>query len=771
MPNIFLNVKQVLLLAWFGLQFFVVVGQHTKNWTELGDNAFSQGDYYGASIYYDLAREKNPGNVTLIYKLAESLRLNNDYEKAEDYYKYLSLKTDKHNFDRVLFWLATMEKYNGKYSSSIKTWRKVLQKASSDTTSYDYKKASQEIKSCDFAINYKNRYVPISINNIGDGVNTNDAEFGTWLKDDSLLYFSSLRGEFNEDLELLNPDDYLIKIYLAKKEKEQWVTEGALNEIINVPDYHTGNGSFSADEEKFYFSRCDLLLRCDLYQTRYDNEGWHLAEPMNELNVDEFTSTQPTLVEFDGVEVLLFVSDRPGGMGKTDIWFAIRETDTSFTAPKNLGPPINTPGNEIAPFFYLPDSTLYFSSDWHEGFGGFDVFQSTLPWLDSQVRVENMGKPINTSVNDYYFTKFGFKGFLTSNRKGGMGNKGETCCNDLYEVSFTEEKKEHFLANDNNGLNKGDEISSEQGDDLSGLNDLLPLSLYFDNDRPDPKTISDTTSTQFDSLLTTYTDKKSLFVRKAGKGMKRQEKKEEKALMEMFFDERVVNAKNKLDMFLEKLYQYLNDGGRVNLVVRGYASPLAESAYNLALTKRRIVSFKNMLMNDRGGQFKPYLERNAINGGSLNISALPFGENMALKSISDQAKDESSIYSFDASLERKIDLVAVTPINEEKLEPRINFDNWVRDVGTISADTKLIVRFPFTNTGNAPLVIKNIVVSCGCTLPELTQTVYQPGERGVISVNYDPAGQHGRQLKTISVVTNGEPSQKKLILTGMITIH
>lgn len=742
--------------------------QHKKNWSELGDKAFNQGDYYGASIYYDNARINDPTNLTLIAKLAKSLRLNNDYNKAEDYYKYIVLKDKEDKYPLAIFWKATMEKYNAKYSTSLLSWEAVKKKFENDSLRYEYQKAKQEIRSCNYAMRYAKSYQPIEIKNLGSTINTTEAEFGTWLQDDSILYFSSLRGQLNEDLEVLSEDDYYIKIYRATQQNNAWVNEGALDSIINHPAYHTGNGSFSNNGNTFFFSRCDLNLRCDLYKTTLGKYTWQPAKVIDELNAKNATNTQPIVVTVDGVEVLFFVSDREGGYGKNDIWYTVKKTDSTYTNPINLGPSINTPGNEISPFFDAYDTTFYFSSDWHEGFGGFDVFKAKLD-LNNPMLVHNAGQPINTSVNDFYFSVFGYKGFLTSNRPGSMGEKGLTCCNDLYELDFVDRKKEAFLASKNNGIENSNTDRKTTTTDIDRLNNLLPLSMYFDNDYPNPKTISDTTEFAYDSLLVDYKQKQAWFVKRAGKGLRRNSKTEAREAITKFFDVNVLRAEQKLNDFFPLLAELLRKGYQLNLMIRGYASPLADNNYNLQLTKRRIVSFKNMIMSYNNGELASYMNQEAKNGGFLKLEALPFGEQMSLQTVSDNIDDQAnSIFSAEASLERKIEIVAVTSVQQEKLEPSLQMDEYTKDFGEIKSGKEALVRFSFTNNGNATLIIKEFEVGCGCTVPKLDKTTYQPGERGFFEVRFDSTGKIGRQFKTLRVITNSEKEPIHLSIIGLV---
>ena len=148
-----------------------------------------------------------------------------------------------------------------------------------------------------------------------------------------------------------------------------------------------------------------------------------------------------------------------------DIWFAPKEG-----VAINLGSTINTVGDEVTPFYHSVEQKLYFSSDFHPGIGGFDIFQTT--WENEWGIVENVGKPLNSSHNDLYYNSRidnPLKGYLSSNRKGSLFVDKESCCNDIY------------------AFEKPEECVCERVDSLAKQMQLnLPISLYYHNDEPNP---------------------------------------------------------------------------------------------------------------------------------------------------------------------------------------------------------------------------------------------------------------------------------------------
>lgn len=140
----------------------------------------------------------------------------------------------------------------------------------------------------------------------------------------------------------------------------------------------------------------------DLYYTEYIDGEW--TEPKSlgsNVNRKDSWESQPSLSS-DG-KILFFASDRPGGYGGSDIWFTERHSDGSWQKPVNLGPVINTGGNERSPFLHTDSKTLYFSSSGHPGLGGLDIFYSKLDEKKGWQRPVNIGHPINTENDDLDF--------------------------------------------------------------------------------------------------------------------------------------------------------------------------------------------------------------------------------------------------------------------------------------------------------------------------------------------------------------------------------
>lgn len=206
---------------------------------------------------------------------------------------------------------------------------------------------------------------------------------------------------------------------------------------------HVTNGNFSPDGSKFYFTLCeenaDKISRCDIYVAEVQGVNLLNAKKLPDVvNNPGSTNSQPTLGKSsDGNDVLYFVSNRENGKGGLDIWYSTMDKTGTYKQAKNAGSKINSDRDEYSPFFDAQSKQLFFSTNGRIGLGGFDVYSANgelQKWEDPQ----NLGKPINSSVDDMYYrvNKTGDYGFVVSNRPGTMSVRSQTCCDDIFEVKY-----------------------------------------------------------------------------------------------------------------------------------------------------------------------------------------------------------------------------------------------------------------------------------------------------------------------------------------------
>ncbi|MEB0262335.1 MULTISPECIES: OmpA family protein [unclassified Mucilaginibacter] len=211
--------------------------------------------------------------------------------------------------------------------------------------------------------------------------------------------------------------------YKSIKLNNNWQNAEYLSNIINTPMFNEGAQSISQDGKYLFFTGCnrpDGLGRCDIYIAQKKGDDW--AKPFslgNPVNTSGWEA-QPS-ISANG-RTLYFVSNRKGGYGGYDIWKSTL-SDKGWGVPENMGPEINTAYDEQSPFIHPDDSTFYFCSNGWPGMGGKDLFISRLGKDGKWQKPENLGYPINTSgdENGLTLTANGSYAFFSSNNLKGFG--------------------------------------------------------------------------------------------------------------------------------------------------------------------------------------------------------------------------------------------------------------------------------------------------------------------------------------------------------------
>lgn len=218
-----------------------------------------------------------------------------------------------------------------------------------------------------------------------------------------VLLFTSRREQI---LTALDPDQLRNEdLYYAQRDFVRGGFRPAekFRDVINSP-YNEGSACLNSDGTMLIFARCDApdgYGSCDLYASYYEEGRWQ--QPTNlgpDVNSPAWDS-HPFLV---GDSLLFFASNRPVGFGQSDIYMCRRLPDGRWSKPQNLGPTINTAGDEVTPYFYEPHQVLYFSSTGHPfAYGGYDIYKSR--WLGGYWEPpRNLGPLVNTDGDEYYFT-------------------------------------------------------------------------------------------------------------------------------------------------------------------------------------------------------------------------------------------------------------------------------------------------------------------------------------------------------------------------------
>lgn len=640
---------KVILILIFSLLSVSVFTQSLKQYLRTGNKAFKTGNFIEAKKMYKRAIQMNNEVLETQYKYAESCRLLNEYKEAEKYYRKVS-SSNVTSYPLSLFWLAEVLKNQGQYQKAQYTYKSYLDRHSEEIDYYTIK-AGHEIYSCEKANLMMFDIKPINIEKLDTVINSSFSELSTFEINDSILYYSSYRPK-NDSL----MKDFKSDIYLSKMNDSIWSPSVLIDSIINEKLENISNFSFSNDLKSVYFSKCiinnDVTKSCKIYKAEFDGESWsNVTELPTEINKQGYINTQPFLATTAEGNYLMFSSDREGGYGKNDIWFSKILKDGSYDLPQNIGKQINTAGDEITPYYSSKDSMLYFSSEWFENLGGFDIFKVKGDFYYWN-KPENLGYPINTTNNELYYTQntIKSKAYFTSNRKSEGKSESEHCCNDIYSYNLPYVKKDSVI--------QQVEIKDIV---LKDIRELIPITLYFHNDEPNPRTKDTITQFNYSLLYENYFAMLNEYKTEYSANLKGEAKSSAEFDIDEFFSNYIETGMNKLDVFAQRLEILLSEGENVIITLMGYTSPLNTADYNNKLAKRRISSLKNYFTEYKEGIFRKFIDQNAEKGNYLKFELQAIGEELAGKNVSDDLNDKrNSVYSPNAAMERKIKIIAIS---------------------------------------------------------------------------------------------------------------
>ena len=648
------------ILFSFLLFASTVNAQKLKQLIADGDKAMADNDYFAAAIYYNQAILQDSSDMAVQYKYAEASRLNYDYDIADRWYAKVFKKDPQGKlYPECSFWIATIKKNKGKYKDAKKMFDKYAKKNKKKKDSYFVKKAIQEVAACDYAqLLVASPDKTINMVHLDSMVNSKVSEYAP-IQVDSVLYFSSLRDKKDRDKK--NDVSYN-KIYtairdttkVAGKKGIHYKKAEELDSLFNRNGIHNANTAFNNDFTKVYITRCQQKnaseFTCEIYSSDFKNGHW---EPLKllppEINQKGSTNTQPAIGFLGDEEVLFFASNRPGGEGKMDIWYSPVKKDGSFGKAVNAGKKVNTIEDDITPFYCKPCQELFFSSTWHKGLGGFDIFKSEYKDKDFK-EPKNLGVPINSNYNDIYFSINSQKNaaYLSSNRIGSYFEEKESCCNDIYTFKIPRIDEPPV------------KVDSTQVF-VTQMKLLVPLTLYFHNDEPDKKTLATTTTKNYKKTYEDYSAMREQYKKEYSKGAAGENLERAYSDIDNLFDDSVDAGMQDLEKFAQLLVKVLADSEKVTITMKGFCSPLASTDYNVNLAKRRISSLRNYFMEYQGGILVKYVNNPNTAEGSITFIDQEIGELKARPNVSDDYYDtKNSVYSPAAALERKIQIIAIS---------------------------------------------------------------------------------------------------------------
>jgi peptidoglycan-associated lipoprotein len=448
------------------------------------DNAFNLEEYAKAAELYKKAYKKTKIRTLkaeIIFKQAECYRFSGNFKRAESYYK----RAIKAKYPDVIVYLryADVLRMQEDYEEAILQYQKYMQLNPTDVN------GEMGLKSCAFALKWKDIPTRYKVE-IMPLVNSRNSDYSAAFGNGEYteLYFTSSRTGGLTDKIDNRTGEVFSDIYFTKiNKKGKWSAPIVVPEPINT-EGNEGSVFVNKRGTTMYLTKCKVekkkALGCGIYVAKRKGKLW--GEPkLLQIKVDSNTTIgHPTLSEDEST--LIFSSDMSGGYGGKDLWIVQKEKRNNWSTPINLGPLVNTPGDEMFPFLHT-DGTIYFASTGHIGMGGFDIYKTSQDVNGAYILPVNLKSPINSSADDFgmIIEKDGERGYLTSSRDGGKGG------DDIYQFELpplelalrgivTDSKTGAIVTNVKVQLIGSDGSSSETSTDNTGTYEFIlkPLTSY-----------------------------------------------------------------------------------------------------------------------------------------------------------------------------------------------------------------------------------------------------------------------------------------------------
>ncbi len=557
--------------------------------------------YEQAIILLDEALLKNDNFVEAYARKAHIYGQMREQELSRaNYAKVIELAPDSPYFSRAYYFLAEVALRRGEYGKAEELVDKFMsiQPIQRDLAPYAAIIKRNILYTRDNAENsldFKPRPLPKEVNNIMMQY------FPVLTADENTIIFTGRKGstmQYDEDI-----------YFCTKDENGKWSKPQSISDVINT-QYNEGTCSISADGRTLIFTNCQGRRSyggCDLFITQKVGDEW--SKPMNlgpEVN-SRFWESQPSL-SADG-RTLYFVSTRPTGLGKRDIYVTYQNVDRTWSRPKNLGTPINTEEDEVSPFIHANGQTLYFSSDGHPGFGSFDLYVTEME-QNAWQEPKNLGYPLNTFEEQVslFVTADGKKGYYSNeNPANKVGPISE-----IYEFEMPEEIQ---VKNKTNFV-KGRIIDNETREYLQAKVDLINL----DGNKLISTITSDNVSGEYLMVITEGSEY-ALYVNKKGYVFKSMrfdylDQTDQESIVidiyldpiksgsltvlnNIFFDFDKYDLKEKSYPEMDKILVFLEENAEVNIGIAGHTDNEGNAAYNKELSLNRAKSVYQYLI-DKG---------------------------------------------------------------------------------------------------------------------------------------------------------------------------
>jgi len=347
---------------------------------------------------------------------------------AEKYFNRVYRKNPAYRFD-LEYWIGRSYQYGLQFDKAIDFYNRYKSRLQQTSTNYSgkdkvpLKEVERRMEECNNGKEFVANPKPYSIINLGSEINSEYDDYGPVVNsDETEIIFTSRRRDGNVYENVWDDNKPYEDVFVSKKVKDAWTQATNIGPTINTK-YNNSNLTLSPSG-KMLFIYNDGVGNGDIFYSELKpDSSWSVPKPLVGSINSPYRESSVSMTKDEST--IYFASERPGGLGISDIYSAMKNSKGAWSIIKNLGSGINTEYEEDSPYIDYDGKTLYFSSMGRKGMGGRDLFKSTL--LDSVKQIwsepENLGYPINTPDDDVFMagTSTPNRFYFASERPGGYG--------------------------------------------------------------------------------------------------------------------------------------------------------------------------------------------------------------------------------------------------------------------------------------------------------------------------------------------------------------
>ncbi|MEM0996139.1 MAG: OmpA family protein [Bacteroidota bacterium] len=383
---------------------------------------YKRNDFIRAVPFFKESFNLDPENAECAFMAGRSLFESGEYAAAKTYL-VAAYNQDRTVDSRINYYLGRTMHWNHLFEEAITFYEADMPNL--EEGSFDYVDTEARIAQCKNATTVIERPVPFRIENLGEFVNTTYPEYASTFADNyNYMIFTTRRPRKSRQVHKRkwHAEDINEEVYEAQDIDGVWMKTKLF--IRPIPRW-THDASIALSEDgKTMIYYVDNRNYGDVYVSRNEDGKWSKRESIGD-NINTKNSNEPSVFIADEGQTLYWVSDKPGGTGYKDIYMSKLQSDGSWGEGTLLGPNINSPYDDDAPFISEDGKKFYFASRGHSSIGGYDIFVCDRLPDGSWGEPQNLGYPINSVGDDIYFVQQrGTEGFFfSSERPGGYGEK------------------------------------------------------------------------------------------------------------------------------------------------------------------------------------------------------------------------------------------------------------------------------------------------------------------------------------------------------------